>query len=75
MYFLITAWDRGNEASMPKASSICPAVSIQHRLVTDGQTDRQTQGNGAQHSVAWQTCVDDISIATMNFDAVRKKEK
>jgi len=28
------------EASMPKISSICLPLSIEHRLVTDRQTDR-----------------------------------
>ena len=27
---------------MPKTSSICSAVSIEHRFVTDGQTDTDT---------------------------------
>ena len=30
------------ESFHTKISSICPAVSIEHRLVTDGQTNRQT---------------------------------
>ena len=34
-----TAWDRWKKAFMPKTSSIRPVVSIQYRLVTDGQTD------------------------------------
>ena len=29
---------------MPNTSSICPAVSIQYRLVTDRQADRRTDG-------------------------------
>jgi len=34
-----TVWDRWNKASTTKPSSIGPAVSIQHLLVTDGQKD------------------------------------
>ena len=33
-----------------KTSSICAAVSIQYRLVTDGQTDRQTQAPTQDYS-------------------------
>ena len=29
-----------------QTSSICWAISVQHRLVTDGRTDRRTQGHG-----------------------------
>jgi len=33
-----TVWDGWKEAHMPKTSSIRSTVSIEHRLVTDGQT-------------------------------------
>ena len=36
------------EASMPKTSAIRPVVSIQHRLVTDRQTDVGTDGGHGQ---------------------------
>ena len=32
-------WDRWKEASVPKSSSIRPVISMQNRIVTDGQTD------------------------------------
>jgi len=35
-----TVYDGWKEAHMPKTSSIRPSVSIEHRLMTDGQTDR-----------------------------------
>ena len=34
-----TVYDGWKEAHMPKTRSIRSAVSIEHRLVTDGQTD------------------------------------
>ena len=34
-------YDGWKEAHMPKSSSIRSTVSIEHRLVTDRQTDRQ----------------------------------
>jgi len=37
---------RMEEVHMPKTSSIRLAVSIEHRLVTDTDTDRQTQAHG-----------------------------
>jgi len=37
-----TVYNRTKEAYMPKSSSIRPSISIEHRLVTDRQTDRQT---------------------------------
>ena len=37
---------------MPKPSSIRPVVSIQHRLVTDGQTDTRRQQIPRSHSIA-----------------------
>ena len=40
-----TVWDRGKEASMPKASSISPVALTQYRLVTDGRTDKRTHDN------------------------------
>ena len=43
--FLLTQCDRWKEARLPKTSSIRSAASIEHRLVTDRQTDRQTQGH------------------------------
>jgi len=36
-------WKMEKKTSMPKTSSIRPVVSIQYRLVTDGQTDRRRQ--------------------------------
>ena len=48
-----TVCDRSKEAHMPQTSSICPSISIEHRLVTDRQT--QTQGHSwylRYHSVA-----------------------
>ena len=40
-----TVWDRWKEASMPQNNSIRPVVSVQYRLVTEGQTDRQTDND------------------------------
>ena len=37
-----TVYDKPKEASVPKTSSIRSAVSTKHRLVTDRQTDTQT---------------------------------
>ena len=39
-----TVYEWSKEAFMPKFRSIRPAVSIEHRLATDRQTDRQTHG-------------------------------
>jgi len=41
-------YDMWKEASMPKTSAIRPVVSIQHRLVTDRQTDVGTDGGHGQ---------------------------
>ena len=37
---------KGIEAHTPKSSSIRSAVLVEHRLVTDRRTDRQTQAHG-----------------------------
>ena len=53
-----TVWDRWKNASIcqePSPWSInCLLVSIQYRVVTDGQTDRRRQRMRRQHSVARQ---------------------
>jgi len=52
-----TVYDGWKEASMPKTSSIRSAVSIEHRLVTDRQTDRQTDGHRAMASTRASTAL------------------
>jgi len=52
-----TVYDGWKEASMPKTSSIRSAVSIEHRLVTDRQTDRQTDGDRAMASTRASTAL------------------
>jgi len=43
MYPYKTVWDMWKAAFVPKTSSIRPVMSIQYRLVTDGQTDKRTR--------------------------------